>query len=80
MMMEIHSFGNDFLTRSTVLFYCQITTCMLQIPLIVPQKCMLSAHSSLIAIQMEEVEEGEEESEKWEIRWKKDKRKFVNYC
>ena len=37
---------------------------MLQIPLIVPQKFMLSVHSSLIAIQMEEVEEGEEESEK----------------
>lgn len=64
MIMEIHSFGNDFLIRSTVLFYCQITTCMLQIPLIVPQKFMLSVHSSLIAIQMEEVEEGEEESEK----------------
>ena len=53
---------------------------MLQIPLILPQKFMLSVHSSLIAIQMEEVEEGEEESEKWEISWKKDKRKFVNYC
>lgn len=83
MIMEIHSFGNDFLTRSTALFYCfycQITTCMLQIPMIVPQKFMLSVHSSLIAIQMEEVEEEEEESEKWENRWKKDKRKFVNYC
>ena len=82
MIMKIHSIGNDFLTGSTVLFYCKITTCMLQIPVMLPQKFMISIHSSLIAIQMEEMEEGEDESEEWEIRWKENKRKFVfvYYC